>query len=130
LRNKFDNLQSKKTVATQRESRIKKTILQLQKSGPLLPEAVSLLELGPKIALTPQEVPKMDIITEVEKCCLTLEKQDKENKADELRHQVTLALLKVPKPISNLTSKQKVGLSFLKKNKDLAVTPFYKGLAL
>jgi hypothetical protein len=38
------------------------------------------------------------------------------------------ALLNAPKPMSNLTSKQKVGLSFLKKTKELAVTPFDKGI--
>jgi hypothetical protein len=70
----------------------------------------------------------MDIITEVEKCSLNLERLGKEKDAEDLRHQVTHALLHAPRPESNLTSKQKVGLTFLKKNKDLAVTPFDKGV--
>jgi hypothetical protein len=70
----------------------------------------------------------MDIITEVEKCCLNLEKSGKEKEADKLRHQVTHGLLQAPKPKSNLTSQQKVGLSYLRKTKDIAVTPYDKGI--
>ena len=69
----------------------------------------------------------MEIITEVEKCCLTLEREGKITEAQVLRHEAT-AILKVPrKPKSNLTNRQRKGLAYLKSRKDLAITPFDKG---
>ena len=50
-------------------STIKDPILQLQ-SNPLPPEAVEVLKLGPKFALTPKEVPKMEIMAQVENAAL------------------------------------------------------------
>jgi hypothetical protein len=86
------------------------------------PEAISVLNLGPKFALTP----KMQIITEVEKVAPTLERNDKRKEAGELRHQTTNILLRAKTPKSNLTGQQRRGLSFLKNNRELAVVPYDK----
>ena len=70
----------------------------------------------------------MEIIEEFEKTCLTLERKGKKKEAETLRHDVTNTLLKAKPPPSNLTSQQKKGLSYLKKNKEnIAVVPFDKG---
>ena len=68
LREKFEKLsQKQKVTPNQRPSLIKNPVLQLQKDGELPSEAVSLLSLGPKFAVTPKEIPKMEIIEETEK---------------------------------------------------------------
>jgi hypothetical protein len=59
---------------------IKNAVLQLQDSGPLPPEAIDVLSLGPKFAVMPKEVPKMQIIAEVEKVALPLERKKKKKK--------------------------------------------------
>ena len=92
LTKKFDLLK-KPTLPTassnaNRPSTIKNPILQLQEV-PLPPEAVEVLKLGPKFALTPKEIPKMDIVTEVEKAALQLERNGKKEQATNLRHNVT-----------------------------------------
>jgi hypothetical protein len=69
----------------------------------------------------------MDIITEIEKCCISLVHQGKQKEADDLRHQAANILRRAPKPKSNLTSQQKLGLAYFNKNKELAVAPFDKG---
>jgi hypothetical protein len=91
-------------------------------------EAVSLLNLGPKFALTPKEISKMDIIQEVEKAALSLTRLGKHAEAEDLRHHTTNILLNARPPPSNLTSQQKKGLSFLNENKN--ITPFDKGQGL
>ena len=69
----------------------------------------------------------MEIIAEIEKCCLSLEREGKTTEAQVLRHDAT-SILKVPrKPKSNLTHSQRKGLSYLKNRKDIAITPFDKG---
>ena len=47
--------------------------------------------------------------------------------AQDLRHETAGILKKAKNPKSNLTSQQKKGLSYLKKNKDIAVTEYDKG---
>ena len=77
--------------------------------------------------MTPKEIPKADIICEVKKCCLSLERKGIKKEAQETRHEVANLLKKAGKPKSNLTSEQKKGLSYLKRRKELAVTPYDKG---
>ena len=60
-------------TAASRPSTIQNPVLQLQQSGPLPPEAVSLLQLGPNFAFTANEIPEMDVVVKVEKVCLNLE---------------------------------------------------------
>ena len=110
-----------------RPSLIKNPILELQKDNLLIPEARALLELGPKFSVTPQNIPKEEIISEVEKCCLWLEREGKKTEAQEIRHNVANVLKKAQKPKSNLTSSQKKGLLFLKKHEKLTVAPYDKG---
>ena len=52
-----------------RPSLIKNPVLELQTDQPLDPETLSLLSLGPKFAVTPQEIPKIHIICVTEKNC-------------------------------------------------------------
>ena len=130
LKEKFEKLQKKQGKTKKNNTRlslIKNPILQLQKDDPLPPEAVDLLSLGPKFSVTPKNIPTMEIITEVEKCCLTLERKGKLTEAQVLRHQATNILKNPKKPKSNLTASQRKGLSYLKNRKDLAITPFDKG---
>ena len=73
----------------------------------------------------------MTIIEGIEKNCLSLERMGETEKADTLRHEIADHLIKAKKPISNLTSKEKKGLSYLRKNSDqLAIVPFDKGQGL
>ena len=128
---KFDKLhekQGKPIRINQRPSLIKNPVLQCQEE-PLPDEAVDLLSLGPKFALTPNNFDqfKMETMNEVEKCALTLEKKGNNDAAATLRHEVAETLKKAKKPKSNLTSRQKKGLSYFKKNKALSVVPFDKG---
>ena len=128
LRNKFSKLtETHKPTHPKRPSLITNPLLQLQTNGPLPPEAVSLLSLGPKFCVTPKEIPKMEIMNEVEKCAQTLERKGKTLEAQTLRHETAEILKKAKKPKSNLTAEQKKGLTYLKKKDNLAVTPFDKG---
>ena len=65
---------------------------------------------GPKFALTPKEVPKMEIMAQVENAALQLERNGKKDCATNLRHSVTNILLNAKPPKSNLTAQQKKGL--------------------
>ena len=99
LINKFDKLNAKNAAPPRhptRPSLIKQPLLQLQENNPLPPEAVSILSLGPKFVVTPKEIPKMEIMCEVEKVCLTLERKGKKEEAQEVRHN-TAELLKKSK---------------------------------
>ena len=69
----------------------------------------------------------MEIITQIEKAAIQLERAGKRDKASDLRHTTTNILLNAKQPESNLTKQQKKGLSFFKRNPDIAVTPFDKG---
>ena len=66
----------------------------------------------------------MEIIAQVEKAALQLERNGEKEKATDLRHQTTNILLNAKAPRSNMTSKQRRGITFFKRNKDIAVTPF------
>jgi hypothetical protein len=129
LKDKFEKLHptSKRHVTQLRPTTISNPVLQLQDSGPLPPEAIGLLNLGPKFSVTPKEIPKMEIIAEVEKASLALERIGKGKEADELRHQAAHILLKAKTPKSNLTAQQKKGLNYFNRNKNIAVAPFDKG---
>ena len=85
----------------------KSSLLELQNDSPLPKEAKSLLGLGPKFAVTPMEIPKMKIMSEIEKCCLTLERKGKKKEAQEVRHNAANVLKKAGMPKSNLTSTEK-----------------------
>ena len=129
LKEKFEKLKSqfvKESVAS-RPSLIKNPILQLQKDKPLTAEMVSLLSLGPKFAVTPKEIPKMEIISATEKSCQKLERKGEKDKAQVLRHEVAEILKKAPKPKPNLTGPQRRALTELRKDKEIAITPFDKG---
>ena len=58
---------------------------------------------------------------------LHLRKKGENSAAATLRHEAAETLKNAKTPKSNLTSRQKKGLSFLKKNKTLSVLPFDKG---
>ena len=130
LKDKFEKIESKQRKnkpPPSRPSLIKDPVLQLQQQ-PLPPEALSLLSLGTKFAVTPKEVPKMDIIEDVEKTCLSLERKGKTKEAETLRHETASILMKAKALRSNLTSDQKKGMAYLKKHKeDIAIVPFDKG---
>ena len=96
LTNKFKKLNTKNAASQRQSTRpslIKQPVQQLQKDNPLPPEAVSLLSLGPKFVVTPKEIPKMEIMCEVKKVCLTLERKGKKEEAQEVCHN-TAELLK------------------------------------
>ena len=78
-----------------RPSLIKNPILQLQKDKPLTAETISLLSLGPKFAVTPKEIPKMEIVAATENNWQRLERKGEKDKAQVLRHEV-VEILKGP----------------------------------
>ena len=69
----------------------------------------------------------MEIIEEVEKSCLYLEKKGKKKEAETLRQEIANILIRAKNSKFNLTSQQKKGLSFFSKQKNLSVAPFDKG---
>ena len=131
LKAKFEKLLPKaKPSVNNRPSLIKNPVLQLQ-SDPLPPAVLALLSLGPKFALTPKSISKMDIIEEVESSCLSLERHGKQEKAEDFRHDMADILLKAKPPKPNLTKEEQKGMSYLKKSKErLAIVPFDKGQGL
>ena len=96
LRRKFDKMKEKSQrqniQTSMRASTIKDPILQLQ-TGALPQDAIEVLKLGPKFAVTPKEIPKMEIITSIEKAALQLERNGNRDKASTLRHKVANILL-------------------------------------
>ena len=76
-------------------------------------DLIKIIQLGPKFAPTPKEIPKMEIVSEIEKAALQLEREGKKDKATNLRHQVTNILIHAKPPKSNLNAQQKRGLTFL-----------------
>ena len=119
-----------KRVGETKSSLIKNPLLELQNDSPLPKEAKSLLALGPKFAVTPMEIPKMKIMSEIEKCCLTLERKGKKKEAQEVRHNAANVLKKAGKPKFNLTSEQKKGLAYLKKQDKIAAPLMIEAKAL
>ena len=127
LRRKFELLKPVSQTRQPRPSLIKSPVLQLQ-AEPLPEESIDLLSLGTKFAVTPKVVPKMEIIEETEKACLSLERKGKAKEADTLRHEIGNILIKAKNPRSNLTANQKKGLAHLKSKRDeIAIVPFDKG---
>ena len=124
---KKDNKENNQTTQPTWESTIKNPVLQRQ-STPLPPEAVDLLSLGAKFAVTPKEFPTMTVLAQTEKAALQIERNGDMETATNLRHDVTNILRKAKPPKSNLTSQHKKGLKFFKENEQVAVAPFDKGI--
>ena len=108
LKKRFEKLKDKyvRPDSLKRPSLIKNPLLELQKDNPLPPKAVSVLSLGPKFAVTPQVIPKLEIISKIEKTWQTLERKGEKDKPQKLRDDVTNILKKAQKPKSNLTAQQ------------------------
>ena len=58
----------------------------------------------------------MDIIEEIEKSCLGLERKGIDKKAETLRHDIANILLTSKKPETNLTREERKGLTYIRKN--------------
>jgi hypothetical protein len=69
----------------------------------------------------------MEIIQEIEKGAISLTRNGKQAEAEDLRHPAANILINSRPPKSNLSAPQKKGLSYLKRNTKLSVTPFDKG---
>ena len=130
-----------------RPSTIKTPVLQLQQA-PLPPEAIALLNKGPKFALSHKEIPYLDIIQEprtstsyldiiqeTEKAARSLEIKGQHEKGEKLRQDVSAILHTANqnprRHSSNLTTTEKKGLKIIKqkiKNNEIAITHHDKGL--
>ena len=79
LKEKFEKIQNaqKPTIqAPSRPSTIKNPVLQRQ-TEPLPPEAEEVLQLGPKFAVAPSKIEKMEITASIESAALELERNGK-----------------------------------------------------
>ena len=136
LKNKVERLIAEKTPQTPETSRpstIKNPVLQLQKE-PLPPEALAVLQKGPKFALTHKKIPNMEIIQGSEKAAQELERQNLPEQAEKLRQDVAVSLHSLnnnpSRHKSNLTQTEQKGLKILQekiKNKEISITPHDKG---
>ena len=94
LKNRFERIKPKIPTLPNRQSVITNPVLQVENDLVIPPEAISLLSLGPKYAVTPKENPNMEIVAEFEKVCLSLERKGKNGEASVLRHEVSDTILK------------------------------------
>ena len=136
LKSKFENLQKENTIqisTPSRPSTVNNPVLQLQPES-LPPEALSILNKGPKFALTHKKIPYMDIIQETEKAAQSLEHQNLPEKGEKLRQDVSKILHSLNnnphRHKSNLTTTEQKGLKFLQqkiKSNEIAITAHDKG---
>ena len=138
LKAKFEHLQRQnlppRLPTSTRTSTIKNPVLQLQKDS-LPPEATSLLEKGPKFAITHKEIPYMEIVHKTEMAAKSLEYKGEREKGEKLRQDVSHILHQsmnnphLHKP--NLTQTEQKGLKQLQnkiKEGEIAITPHDKGI--
>lgn len=138
LKKKFELLQRRRPppppAQPPRPSTINNPVHQLQLTK-LQPEIVSLLEKGPKFAVTPKTIPYMDIIHETEKAAISLASKGLHEQGEKLRQDVSKVLQhSINNPHlyqSNLDQHERKGLSILNKkikNKEIVVAPHDKGI--
>ena len=129
LKNKFELLYFAKYKSNfskeNDQSVLKNCVLDL--AGDVTEEQLQILNLGPKFAVTPKEIPYMDIITTTEVEALNLEKNEQHAQAELLRQQVKKILLKENKPRCNLSKEQFRTISVIQKDPDVDIFPFDKG---
>ena len=82
-------------------------------SSNLTQAQMSVLAKGPNFSLAPYNIPNVDYIAAVESVCIKLKEED----AMELRADINAFLRKTDAPKPNLTRKERIGLSQLKKDK-------------
>ena len=137
LKAKFEHLQRQnlppRLPTSTRTSTIKNPVLQLQKDS-LPPEATSLLEKGPKFAIT-HKGKHMEIVHKTEMAAKSLEYKGEREKGEKLRQDVSHILHQsmnnphLHKP--NLTQTEQKGLKQLQnkiKEGEIAITPHDKGI--
>ena len=129
LKKKFELLYSakfKRNFSKESDQKaVKSCVLNL--AGDVTEEQLQILNLGPKFAVTPKDIPYMDIITTTEVEALNLERNEQHSKAEFLRHHVKKILLKEKKPRCNLNKEQLRTIDEMKKDPDVDIFPFDKG---
>ena len=112
---------------------MKNPVLQLQ-SAPLPPEAVAVLNKGPKFVLSHKTIPYMEIIQETEKAAQNFERQNLPEKGETPRQDVSAMLHTARnnphRHKNNLTETEQKGLKILQnkiKKKELSVNAYDKG---
>ena len=113
---------------------INNPVLQLQVT-PLPPEAATLLQKGPIVAIAHKTIPYMDIIQETERAAQSLERQGQRENGEKLRQDVSKILhTSANNPrrhTTNLNETEQKGLKLIQakiKNKEIAVAPQDKGM--
>ena len=86
-----------------------------------------LLNLGPKFAVTPRNIPYMDIITTTEVEALSLERKKQFAAAELLRQEVKKILSNAKQPRANLSKEQQQAIKEIKSDPTIDIYPFDKG---
>ena len=89
----------------------------------LSPEETSVLAKGGNFAVTPNKIHVEDIIANVESALYHLP----EEKAEEIRGEVTRILRKAKPPKSNITRKERNAIKSLNSDPDIIILPADKG---
>ena len=130
LRNKFELLYGAKYKRQFRKKEVNQTAVKdcvLDLAGNVPDDQLAILNLGPKFAVTPKNIPYMDIITTTEVEALKLEKKEEHAKAELLRQQVKKILMKEKQPRLNISKEQMATIKNMKEDTEIDIYPFDKG---
>ena len=131
LKNKFELLYASKYKTTsnkvaKEEHLVKNCVLNLADSE--IPQNhLDLLNLGPNFAVTPRNIPYMDIITTTEIEALKLEKKNQLASAELLRQEVKEILYTAKQPRSNLSQQQQLAIKEIKSDPLIDIYSYDKG---
>ena len=130
LKNKFELLYEAKykrpfTKTNENQTAVKNCVLDL--AGDIPDDQRTILNLGPKFAVTPKTIPYMEIVTSTEVEALNLEKEGQHAKAELLRQEVKRILINEKQPRPNLTKEQLTTIKEIREDKDIDIYPYDKG---
>ena len=130
LKNKFELLYKAKYKKLFQKNRVNQVAVKssvLDLAGDIPEHQRKILDLGPNFAVTPKIIPYMDIVTSTEVEALNLEKEGQYAKAELLRKEVKLILLKEKQPRPNLSKEQLATIKEIQQDTDTDIYPFDKG---
>ena len=131
LKNKFELLYTTKYKTTFKDNNnaqklVKNCVLNLV-NNEIPKNQLDLLNLGPKFAVIPRNIPYMDIITTTEVEALNLEYKKQFAAAELLRQEVKEILSNAKKPRTNLSNAQQQAIKEIKSDPTIDIYPFDKG---
>ena len=130
LKNKFELLYEAKykrpfKKTNENQTAVKSCVLDLASDIP--DNQRTILNLGPKFAVTPKIIPYMEIVTSTEIEALNLEKEGQHPKAELLRQEVKRILINEKQPRPNLTKEQLTTIKEIRQDQNIDIYPYDKG---